>query len=116
MSIFGKNLRKLRKDKKLSGQQLADILGVTKVAVHYWETTDIMPGSDMLDKIASYFKVTTDYLLGRIDVDEFIKENNLNEILDKEDFKIFIKGNPTKEKIQEAMDQLYEYKKNLKKD
>lgn len=66
-NITGIRLRKLRKEKKLTGEQLGKILGVTKTAVSYWETGRVKMDDQMMIKVADYFEVTTDYLLGRDD-------------------------------------------------
>ena len=42
-----------------------DKLGVKKQSISNWENDNIMPSVDMLVKIADFFGVTTDYLLGR---------------------------------------------------
>ena len=60
---FGKRLKMLRTNKKLTQQQLADRLGVAKSVVSYYESGDRFPSYDVLIKIARTFHVTTDYLL-----------------------------------------------------
>lgn len=55
----------MRQSKELNQVQLADKLGVKKQSVSNWENDNIMPSVDMLERIADYFKVSTDYLLGR---------------------------------------------------
>lgn len=56
-----KNLRML---KGINQVELAKALGVTKQSISNWENDNIMPSIDMLIKIAKFFDVTTDYLLG----------------------------------------------------
>lgn len=67
--MFAKQFRFLRQSRELNQVQLADKLGVTKQSVSNWENDNIVPSVDMLIKIADYFDVTTDYLLGREIVD-----------------------------------------------
>jgi len=62
--MFGQQIKKLRMLKNLSQVDLANKLNVTKQSVSNWENENIMPSVDMLIKIAKYFNVTTDYLLG----------------------------------------------------
>ena len=57
-------IRELRKAKGLTQVDLANALGVTKQSVSNWENDNIQPSIDMLVRIANYFSVTTDYLLG----------------------------------------------------
>jgi len=51
----------------LSQVELAEKLGVTKQSVSNWENDNIQPPIEMLVKIADFFSVSTDYLLGRDD-------------------------------------------------
>lgn len=61
---FGSRLKTLRIKKKLTQQQLADLLGLTKSVISAYENGLRYPAYDVLIKIARIFKVSTDYLLG----------------------------------------------------
>ena len=61
---FGKILKLLRCDKDISQRTLSEEFGVTKQTISLWETGQREPDFDTLVKIAKYFNVTTDYLLG----------------------------------------------------
>ena len=61
---FGNRLKTLRIKKKLTQQQLADLLGLTKSVISAYENGLRYPAYDVLIKIARIFKVSTDYLLG----------------------------------------------------
>lgn len=63
--MFASRLRYLRQSKELNQTQLGEKLGVKKQSVSNWENGNIVPSIDMLIKIADYFHVSTDYLLGR---------------------------------------------------
>lgn len=65
MVDFGSTLKQLRLQTGLTQKQLADKLGVSKSVVSYYELQERAPSPDMLVKLASVFRVTTDYLLGR---------------------------------------------------
>ncbi len=54
----------MRKEAELSQAQLAEILGTNNSSVCDWERGRSQPDMLMLKKIAVYFKVSTDYLLG----------------------------------------------------
>ncbi|MEI3530140.1 MAG: helix-turn-helix domain-containing protein [Bacilli bacterium] len=62
--LFGDRLRELRVSKNLSQDDLGKILGVRKSSISNWETDKATPTYDILTKLAQYFSVTTDYLLG----------------------------------------------------
>lgn len=61
---IGKMISKLRTEKDLSQRELASILGVSNGAIGMWETGKRQPDLDTIKKIATFFKVPTDYLLG----------------------------------------------------
>ena len=60
---FGERLKRLRVEKDLSQQELADILKVNRATLGNWEIDRTSPGYTTLCKIAKYFNVTVDYLL-----------------------------------------------------
>lgn len=61
---FGENLKKLRKGRNLTQQELGDRVGLTKAVVSKYENGMGEPSFDVLLRIARLFGVTTDYLLG----------------------------------------------------
>lgn len=61
---FSENLVKMRHEKKITQEQLADFLGVTKASVSKWETGNTLPDIQILPLLASYFDLTLDELLG----------------------------------------------------
>ncbi len=78
MVDFGNILRKLRLQERLTQQQLAAKLGVTKSVVSYYELQERYPSPEILIKLAAIFHVTTDYLLG-LDHKEAIDLSGLDE-------------------------------------
>lgn len=63
--VFGEKLRELREKEGLTQAQLADILNISRATLGYYENAERTPDIETLDLAASYFKVTSDYLLGR---------------------------------------------------
>ena len=63
--MFYKKLKLLRNQKNLTQLELAKDLNVTKGAIAMWETNKRNPDHDMLVKIAEYFNVSVDYLIGK---------------------------------------------------
>lgn len=61
---FGYNLKKLRKNRNLTQEELGLQVGLSKAVVSKYENSMGYPTFDMLIKIAAFFGVTTDYLLG----------------------------------------------------
>lgn len=62
--MLNETIRKLRLACKISQVELASALNVSKQCVSNWENDNIQPSVEMLVKVARYFQVTTDYLLG----------------------------------------------------
>lgn len=60
---FGNKLLQLRKNRKMSQEQLADKLCVTRQAVSKWELDETLPDTDNLIKIADLFFVSVEYLV-----------------------------------------------------
>ena len=60
-------LRELRKDKGLRQIDLAQILGISPQSLGYYENQVNKPDPEMLVRMANYFNVSIDYLLGRED-------------------------------------------------
>ena len=63
--MFSERIRLLRSSYSYSQLELAKKLGVSKQSVSNWEDDNIMPSVEMLERVANFFEVTTDYLLGR---------------------------------------------------
>lgn len=77
MSI-GTTIKKLRKEKNITQEQLAEYLGITSRAVSQWECDRTAPDISQLPALANIFEVSADVLLG-IDVTQ--KEKKIEEII-----------------------------------
>lgn len=64
MVEFGNRLRQLRKDRNLTQQQLADLIGVKNSVISFYEVGERIPSPEVLRKLALALHVTADYLLG----------------------------------------------------
>lgn len=62
---FSDTLRELRKEKGLLQRDIAKDLGLTTSAIGFYETGKRKPDHDTLERLANYFGVSVDYLLGR---------------------------------------------------
>lgn len=65
MSEFPNRLRKLRDRKQMNRKALGECLGLSKNIVGMYERGEKEPSLATLVKIADFFDVSTDYLLGR---------------------------------------------------
>lgn len=75
--MFNKRLQQLRKSVKLTQDELANRLSINRGTYANYERGHRQPDFDTLIKIADYFDVSTDFLLGREEVSPtFGKENS----------------------------------------
>lgn len=94
-SLFGENLRKLRKEKNLTQKQLAEHLGVTARTIGYYESGQRFPSPETINRIADFFDVSLDWLFGRTNIRTPIMpimkisekaDNYNNDLLNEEDY------------------------------
>jgi transcriptional regulator with XRE-family HTH domain len=85
--MFPKRLKALRSEKKLSQQSMGDLLGITRQAYAKYENNESEPDIATINKLAAFFNVSTDYLLGISESRNKLTDTNENE--DK-NFKEFI--------------------------
>ena len=74
MKSMGQKIRLLRISAGLSQEELADQIGVTVKSIQRYETEKSRPDSYILPRLAAYFDVSADYLLGLIGYKEQINE------------------------------------------
>ena len=63
--MLGDTLKELRTRRRLTQQEVADALNVSKNTVYSWENGIRKPTLELMPAIADFFNVTTDYLFGR---------------------------------------------------
>ncbi|HDT6579513.1 TPA: helix-turn-helix transcriptional regulator [Bacillus cereus] len=64
MNMFGQRLKDLRREKKLTQQDIADVLGIEKSNISRFESGKQSLSSENIIKTAKYFNVSVDYILG----------------------------------------------------
>lgn len=77
--MLGKRLKTMREERHLTQKDLATLLGMTPKAISFYELGERQPSNELLLKLAQYFDVTTDYLLGKDD--EYIPKVNRIPVL-----------------------------------
>lgn len=73
--MLAKRLHMLRQQNKKTQADMASLLGITRQAYGYYEKGDREPDTESLSKLADYFEVSVDYLLGRTDNPEMHETN-----------------------------------------
>lgn len=82
MIHIGETIKKLRKEKNITQDELASFIGVSYQSVSKWERCESYPDITLVPSIASFFGVTTDLLLG---VNAADKENRIKAYEEKYD-------------------------------
>lgn len=62
--IYKQRIRELRKERKLTHEDIGRLLNTTKQYYSRYETTDIQLPIEHLITLAKFYGVTTDYILG----------------------------------------------------
>jgi transcriptional regulator with XRE-family HTH domain len=98
--MIGQRLKLLREEKKLKQLDIAKILGVSRTTYTQYETGKSEPDLATVAKLADYFNVSVDYLLGKTDIKHPIEtiaahhdgeEWTEEELEDIEAFKEFVR-------------------------
>lgn len=79
---FLERLEVLLKEKGVSATKMSLDLGFSKDAVFNWKKRGAIPSGEMLAKVADYFDVSVDYLLGRTDERNLITKHAASTVDD----------------------------------
>lgn len=91
MSIFSERLKTLRLKRGLTQQEIADVLGVTRVAYSNWENGKREPKIDMTISLSKILNTSLDYLIGEVNFDMFnISKDTFGDMTD-EDYNNFFR-------------------------
>lgn len=81
--MFSKRLRNLRENKGVNQEKLGAILGLSASTIGMYEQGRRQPDNDTLIKMADFFGVSVDYLLGKTEVKNYNNpyDDELEEVL-----------------------------------
>lgn len=100
--MIGERIKELRKSKKMSQSELGKFIGVSQTTVTAWENGRAEPSSSYVTKLATFFNVSTDYLLGRDPKEDALKTADLAD----DDTIFTFEGKPIPEQDLEYMKRL----------
>lgn len=108
MDNLSSKIKALRKEKKQTQQNMADLLGVRRSTYGEYERGKILPPMDKLKMIAEHFDVTIDYLIGNeesTDETEMDVSDNLESALEylKNDNDLFFNGKPLDDETRDLL-------------
>lgn len=78
--MIGEKIRELRQNVGLLQSELAQKIGVSTSTIGMYEQNRRDPDTDTLKRLADFFSVSTDYLLGRTQVEQIDKKLQDNNI------------------------------------
>ncbi len=88
MSNLGQKLFELRKDKKLSQEEVADKLNVTRQTISKWETDQSMPDFDKIVPLCELYEITPNELFLELKEKNSSKNIEYTTNLEQENLKI----------------------------
>ncbi|APF22718.1 helix-turn-helix transcriptional regulator [Clostridium butyricum] len=77
MPSFGERLRQLRIEKNLTQEELANYFGLHKTRISQYELNKRQADDEMKKKLALYFNVSLDWLLGLTDIRNYTDDPNI---------------------------------------
>lgn len=113
--MFPERLKNLRKEMKLTQKQIAEHFNTSQQSYGQWEKGTRKPNQESIEKLALFFNVSTDYLLGNTEIKNhsIIDETKLDEAIDKS---LGFNGKPATESEKASMKEaLMIYLESLKK-
>ena len=78
MSKLSKRIKFLREELSLTQKDCSGFLGISQTNLSQFENGSRTPSDEIKIKIADFFKVDLDYLMGRTDIPNHIKEDKLD--------------------------------------
>lgn len=82
MAKCGDRIAYLRERRGLTQEELANKLGISRASLSHYETNRRDPDYGTLGKIATFFNISLDYLLGRTNNPETILESDVRDFVD----------------------------------
>lgn len=105
-------LKKLRKERKLTQKDIATFLNISQPAYQQFESGKKKMNLETMEKLADFFNVSTDYLLGKTDFPDLDLEVDIDNAIDNS---VAYDGTPITDNDREIIkDFLKEYFANKK--
>jgi len=102
--VFIERLNNLLEERGISANKMSKDLGLGSSAYTHWKNRGNLPSGDVIQKLADYFDVSTDYLLGRTDEPNFISKHAASTV-----------GNIEYDDLpEEAMEEMENYREYLR--
>ena len=77
---IGETIKILRKEREITQEEFAEVLGVSCQSVSRWENNFCYPDIELIPTIAAFFGISTDKLMG---IDEITEKENIEKYLEQ---------------------------------
>ena len=105
-------LKELRNKANITQKELAESINTSQQNIAFYEKGERKPKHDMVEKLANFFNVSTDYLLGKTDFPDLDLEVDIDTAIDNS---VAYDGKPITDNDREIIkDFLKEYFANKK--
>ncbi|MFB1100851.1 helix-turn-helix domain-containing protein [Terribacillus sp. JSM ZJ617] len=113
-NILGERIAALREKKDIKQYDLADRIGLTKYQLNRYEKGHSNPDPDIIVKLADFFDVTTDYLLGKSNSPKKTEEDELESFISDPELERWYKELPkTSEENLRQLKRIFEINREL---
>lgn len=82
MTILGRRITELRESRKMTQEELAKKLNISRASLSHYEKNRREPDYETLQKIADYFQVSIDYMFGRTANSKEILDEQVRDFVD----------------------------------
>jgi len=79
---YGNRIAQLRDERKLTQEELAQKLGINRAALSHYENNRREPDYETLQRIATYFRVSIDFLMGGVLDNSKITDPDVKQFVD----------------------------------
>ena len=76
--LIGKNIKRIRRERNLTQEEVATHLGISFQSISKWERGDGYPDITMLPVLSNYFGISVDDLLGVSEIEKNDVYNKIN--------------------------------------
>ncbi|WP_155963159.1 helix-turn-helix domain-containing protein [Streptococcus ruminantium] len=81
--MFTSRLKQLRKEAGLTQRNIADVFRTSPQSYAQWEKGLRSPSKESIEKLADFFKVSTDYLLGNSDIKKPTEKSEIELLIEQ---------------------------------
>jgi len=92
--ILGKRLKLLREKLGKNQEHVANTIGISRARYSHYENNHVEPDIGLIRKLANYFNVTTDYLLGNSDNPDLTEDESFEAFINDPELERWYKELP----------------------